>query len=106
MTAASSLITFYFPIDADYTLAGESLKLSLDKATVVGGTGAAASYVASPSAELLANPAKPPKTRYWWSLLVGPGQGITPELGLNEIYGRLSDNPNFPIYKWRIRVPN
>jgi hypothetical protein len=106
MTAASSLITIYFPVDSGYSLANEVLKLSLDKAAVAGGGGTAATYVSSVPADLLAYPAKAPKVRYWWSLLLGPGQAIVPELGVNEIFGRLADNPNFPIYKWRVRVPN
>lgn len=107
MTSSLSVITWYFPIDSGPTrpLTNEVLKLALDRETVAGGGGVSATYITTPDAELLAHPAKYPKIRYWWSLLVGPGQPIVPELGWNEIFGRLQDNPNFPIYKWRMRVP-
>ena len=101
-----SVVTWYFPIDCDHSLANEVLKLGIDDLDVGGGGGAAAVYVSSPSAWLLAHPAEPPLVRYWWSMLIGPGQTIHPDRGVTEIFGRLQDNPQFPLYKWRIRNPN
>lgn len=106
MTATVSVVTYFFPVDCDHSLANETLKLSLDKDVVAAGQGVSATYVTNPSPELLKHPAEFPKVRYWWSLLVGPGQPIVPDQGVTIIYGRLQDNPNMPVYTWRMRLPN
>ena len=45
-------------------------------------------------------------TRYWWSLLIGPGQTISPARGTSKIYGQLTAAPGKPVYDWTITIRN
>jgi hypothetical protein len=112
MPAALTKNTYYFAIDAAYDLSTDEFRLSTSLsalATVGGGTIAAYVGTGAPLAGLPDAPVDKKKRgfrRYWWSLLIGQGQPVAPQVGRSAIYGRLEDNPNAPIYTWYITLPN
>jgi hypothetical protein len=99
--AAKTVVTRYFSIDADHDISGDAAAFSLDQVTWAPGT-----YVPAPTPRMLA--AKPVVpvglTRYWWSLLVGPGNTLVPDLGNSVVYGKLPDTPQQLYYSWPINT--
>lgn len=43
-------------------------------------------------------------TRYWWRTLVGVGTGLPMTVGINTLYGRLTDYPEIEPHVWRFRL--
>ena len=89
----------YVSLDADHNIAAAPLSL-----TIVGiaGTVTATSVAAPPAAAGLAVPTG--VTRYWWRVLVGPGQTLVPLDGTNVVAGTLTDTPEVLHYTWQIQV--
>ena len=90
----------YFALDSDHSLAASPLDLSLDGVT--GWTAATYQAVTPPAATGLAVPTG--LTRYWWRVLLGPGQSLVPTSGRPTIYGRLTDAPEILYRSWKITV--
>ncbi|HEY3718352.1 MAG TPA: hypothetical protein VGL39_27835 [Jatrophihabitantaceae bacterium] len=113
MYEALSVLTYVFAIDAVEDLSSDLLKFALDKNVLPAGGGAAGTHVV-PGADPLLDTwlagltPKAPKnmTRYWWTLLLGAGQPVSPQQGTSLLYGRLVDAPNLPIFDWRITLRN
>jgi hypothetical protein len=107
---ALSEITYYFPVDCDHDISTDTLKFALTAAAFgPGGTGSVnGTYVPAPSAFLQAATPKPATglTRYWWSILLGPGGLLAPQVGTSTMYGQLADSPNLPILDWRFTIRN
>ena len=89
----------FFALDSDHNIAASPLSL-----TIVGiaGTVTATSVGAPPAAAGLAVPTG--VTRYWWRVLVGPGQALVPVDGTNVVAGTLTDTPEVLHYSWQIQV--
>jgi hypothetical protein len=110
---ALSVLTYVFAIDAVHDLSSDVLKFALDKNVLPAGGGTAGTHVV-PGADPLLDTwlagltPRPPKNtaRYWWTLLLGAGQTVSPQQGTSVLYGRLTDSPNLPIFGWRITLPN
>jgi hypothetical protein len=84
-------------LDSDKDLTGNLLEVSLDRETWT----AADHFAAPASASGLIPPAEG-FTRYWWRVLIGPGQALDPT-GIPEpltLFGRLTDAPEVLFPSW------
>lgn len=101
------VVPWYFRADADHDISGDPMALSLDGVTWVT---AGVSYVAvgalppGPAAVHVANPPAAGFAGYWWVATTGPGQALPLAYGVNEVQGRITDNPYTPYFEWRVYV--
>jgi hypothetical protein len=109
---ALSTLTWYLSIDCGFDIHNDTLEISTDKSVfAVGGLGGvAATYLPAPAPRLVNKKPGPPEgfSRYWWKIVLGPSQAtvLRPASGSSLIYGRLTDNPDVPVFTWRIYLPN
>lgn len=89
----------YFALDSDHALTTTPLELSIDGGTTFV---TATSTTAPSTAASLAVPSG--LTRYWWRLLMGPGQSLVPPDGRVTVTGRLIDTPEVIRPTWTIYV--
>ena len=89
----------FFSLESDHDISTSPLTL-----TVVGiaGTITGTPVAAPPAAAALAVPTG--LTRYWWRVLVGPGQTLVPPDGTNVVAGTLTDTPEVLHLSWTIQV--
>jgi hypothetical protein len=99
MTAAKTVVTRYFSVDADHDISGDAVSFSLDEVTWTPGT-----FIPSPTAAMLAASPRVATglTRYWWAVTFGPGNTLVPNLGNSSVYGRVIDNPQTLYFGWEI----
>lgn len=94
-----------FPLDATHDISADPMEASIDDTTWV-----ALDYVEPVDyppeiiAENTARPVAAGFTRYWWRALTGPAQTLPLAIGVNVIYGRLTDNPEIPHFAWTFSV--
>ena len=89
----------FFALHSDHDISASPRSL-----TIVGiaGTVTATPVAAPPAAAGIAVPTG--VTRYWWRVLVGPGQALVPVDGTNVVAGTLTDTPEVLHYTWTIQV--
>lgn len=89
----------YFAVDSDHDISAATLSLSLDNVSFVAAT---YSPTTPPAATYLSVPSG--LTRYWWVMLLGPGQPLVPYSGQNTVTGILTDLPELLHPTWSIYV--
>ena len=88
----------YVSLDSDHDISSRTLKLSLDGGATYPATAdpvtapAHAAGLAAPAAGL---------TRYWWRVLIGPGQALVPATRAVSLVGELSDSPEILHPTWQ-----
>lgn len=107
---ALSTLIWYLSIDCGFDIHADTLEVAIDKSVfAVGGPGGAqATYLPTPPPRLVNKKPGPPEgfARYWWQITLGPSQAVKPPPGSSLIYARLIDNPNVPIFTFRVYLPN
>lgn len=79
----------YLSLDSDHSIAASALVVGLDGTTY---PQTATSVAAPAGAASLPAPATG-MVRYWWQILVGPGQALVPVASTRTLYGQLTDTP-------------
>ena len=91
----------YLSLDSDHDISARTLKVSIDGGATFPAT---ADPVAAPAhAASLAGPATG-LTRYWWRVLLGPGQQLVPDAEVINLVGQLADTPEVLHPFWRINA--
>lgn len=91
----------YLSLDSDHDLTATTLKVSIDDGATFPAT---ADHVSAPAhAASLTAPAAG-LTRYWWRVLLGPGQPLVPAAEVVNLVGELTDSPEILHPAWRIYV--
>jgi hypothetical protein len=87
----------YVSLDSDHDISAVALTVGLDGVTFP----VTADPVAAPAhAAALPGPGVG-LTRYWWRVLIGPGQQLVPVSESSELVGRLADDPEVLHPSWR-----
>ena len=86
----------YVSLDSDHDISGTTLTIGLDGTTY---PVTATSVAAPPHAVSLKAPTAG-LTRYWWRVLIGPGQTLVPTASTRALHGLLEDSPETLHPKW------
>lgn len=101
---ALSEVYWYFAVDADKDLTSDSMAFSLDLATWSAGVFAAPSEAAQ-ARILQTHPVADGYTRFWWQALSGASNDLPFVRDAKQfVYGRLTDSPQIPYFKWYVSV--
>jgi hypothetical protein len=105
MVQQAETVYRYFRADADHDISGELVEISADELTWHSATYIATGSLPPQVADVdAANPVPKNLTGYWWRVFVGPTGAFNIDRGSNEVFGRLTDNPELPHFGWIVLV--
>lgn len=102
MTTPATSAPRWFAIDADHDISSDTVEFSLDE--VVWDTGTNNNPPQDViDQSVLAKPIQPGRTRYWFSVDIGPGNVLIPtSFGKAIVHGRVNDVPSTYYLKWEV----
>jgi len=91
----------YLSLDSDHDISATTLKVSIDGGATFPAT---ATAVAPPAHAASLDAPATGLTRYWWRILLGPGQPLVPTDITVELTGELADSPETLHPSWRFKA--
>ena len=87
----------YLSLDSDHDISAATLKVSIDGGSTFPAT---ATAVAAPAHAASLDAPAAGLTRYWWRVLLGPGQALVPTRTTVQLTGELADSPETLHPSW------
>lgn len=102
MSAPTTVAPRWFAVDSDHDITTDLVEFSLDQIIWNAGTQGNPPQDVMDQ-ENLKKPIQPGRERYWFFVIMGPGETLVPStFGKAIVHGRVNDTPSTYYLKWEV----